>query len=167
MSQKLFPAQAELKLALWQADADSVTSGELYAWLVDTGLSSDVAIRLHELIQKTKRVGSKVFEVGKIILIKIIEFVKAHPFLVMGAGIGAAVGAAVTSLIVSIPIVGQLLAPIATALGIAITVTGAVIGHNFDKKFKNVGQDIFEIAKNFFGLLADVFNVVFRHVVTA
>jgi len=167
MSEKFLPAQAELKLALWQADADLVTSADLYAWLVDAGLSSDVAIRLHELIQKTKRVSGKVFEVGKIILIKIIEFVKAHPFLVMGAGIGAAVGAAVTSLIVSIPIFGQLLAPVATALGIVITVTGAVIGHNLDKKFKGVGQDIFEIAKSFFALLADVFNVVFRHVVTA
>lgn len=167
MSQELSPAQAELKLALWQADANSMTSAELYAWLVDSGLSHDVTTRLHEIIQMTKRVGTKVIEVGKIVLIKIIEFVKAHPFLVMGAGIGAAVGAAVTSLIISIPILGQILAPVATALGIVITVVGAVIGHNFDKKFKGVGQDIFEIAKSFFDLLADVINTVFRHVVIA
>jgi hypothetical protein len=44
---------------------------------------------------------------------------------------------------------------------------GAVVGHRLDKSFKGVGEDIFEIAKEFFKLVTDVFNEIFRHVVTA
>ena len=159
--------QANLNLALWQAEADSISSSDLYAWLVDSDLPHDVAIRLHELISVTKKVSNKVFAIGKIVIIKIIDFVKAHPFLVIGAGIGAAVGAAVATLITSVPFIGQLLAPVAMALGITITAVGAVVGHRLDKSFKGVGEDIFEIAKEFFKLVTDVFNEIFRHVVTA
>lgn len=160
-------AQANLKMALWQVDADSMTSSDLYAWLVDSGLPHEVTIRLHELASYTKKSGNKVLAVGKIVLIKILEFVKAHPFLVIGAGIGAVVGAAVASLITAVPILGQLLAPVAMALGITITAIGAVAGHRLDKCFQGVGEDIFEIAQEFFKLLRDVFNTVFRNVITA
>ena len=159
--------QANLNLALWQAEADSMNSSELYAWLVDSGLPHEVAIRLHDLIGVTKPVGNKLFAIGKIILIKIIEFVKAHPFLVVGASLGAAVGAAVATLITSVPFVGQLLAPVAMALGITITAVGAVVGHRLDKCFQGVGEDIFEISKEFFKLVTDVFNTIFRDVVAA
>ncbi len=159
--------QANLNLALWQAEADSMSSSELYAWLIDSGLPHEVAIRLHELIDVTKNVGNKVFTIGKIVVIKIIDFVKAHPFLVIGAGIGVALGTAVASLITSVPFIGQLLAPVAMALGITITAVGAVVGHRMDKCFKGVGEDIFEIAKDFFKLVADVFNTIFRNVVIA
>lgn len=160
-------AQANLKMALWQVDADSMTSSDLYAWLVDSGLPHEVTIRLHELASYTKKSGSKVIAAGKIVLIKILEFVKAHPFLVIGAGIGAVVGAAVASLITAVPLLGQLLAPLAMALGITITAIGAVAGHRMDKCFQGVGEDIFEIAQEFFKLLSDVFNTVFRNVITA
>ena len=159
--------QAKLKLTLWQVEADSTSNSELYAWLVDSGLPHEAAIILHQLISVTRKVGSKVFAIGKIVVRKIIEFLKAHPFLVVGAGIGAAVGVAVATLITSIPLLGQLLAPVAMALGITITAVGAVVGHRLDKCFKGVGEDIFEIAQQFFNLVADVFNVILRDVVTA
>ena len=160
-------AQANLKMSLWQVEAESIKSSDLYVWLNQSGLSSEVAIRLQELVSFTKKVGAKVFAVGKIVLIKIIEFVKAHPFLVTGAGIGAAVGAAVAGMITAIPFLGQLLAPVAMALGITIAVIGAVAGQNLDKRFQGFGDDIFEIAQEFFKLVADVFNTIFRNVITA
>lgn len=163
----LSPAQANIDLTLWQVEADSISSNELYVWLVDSGLPNDVACRLHELISFTKKVGNKIFNIGKIVLIKIIDFVKAHPFLVVGMGIGAVIGQAVATLIVSIPFFGQLLAPIAAALGITITLTGAVIGHRSDKRFSGVGDDLVEIANKFFRLIAEVFNAIFHNVVTA
>jgi hypothetical protein len=167
MSYALSPGQANLKLALWQSDADQMTSADVYAWLVTSGLPANVALRLHELLTYTKRVGRKVFSIGKIILLKILEFVKAHPLLVTGAGIGAVVGAAIASLIASIPFLGPLLSPIAALLGITITAAGAVIGHRLDKKFSGVGEDIFEVARLFFDLVIETFNLVFKHVVSA
>jgi hypothetical protein len=159
-------AQAKLKMGLWQVDADSMSSSELYAWLVDSGLPNEVTIRLHELASYTKKSGNKVLAVGKIILIKIIEFIKTHPNLAMGVALGAAVGLLVNS----VPVLGSVLAPLATVLGITI---GAIAGHRLDKgKEVNEGiigiaQDIIEIARQFFKLLIDVFNTIFCQVITA
>ena len=166
-NQNLSKGQANLKLALWNAQADSTKSSEVYAQLQELSLPKEFISRLHELITFTKKVGGKVFAVGKIVLLKILEFVKAHPFLVVGAGIGAVVGAAIAGLITSVPFLGQVLVPVAAALGITVTVMGAVVGYRLDKQFPNVGEDVGEIVKDFFSLFADVFNTVFRNVVTA
>ena len=157
----LLMAQALLKLTLLDAETGSVKNSEVYAQLQELGLPEEVVSRLHELITATKKVGSRVFAVGKIVILKILDFVKAHPLLVVGAGIGAVVGVAVTSLITSIPLFGQLLAPVAIALGIAITVVGAVAGHRLDKQFPKLGEDITKITQQFFSLLIDIFNTVF------
>ncbi len=157
----LLMAQALLKLTLLDAEAGSVKNSEVYAQLQELGLPEEVVSRLHELITATKKVGSRVFAIGKIVILKILEFVKAHPLLVVGAGIGAVVGVAVTSLITSIPLFGQLLAPVAIALGIAITVVGAVAGYKLDKQFPKLSEDISEITQQFFSLLSDIFNTVF------
>lgn len=166
-NQRLSAAQANLKLALWNVEAETIKSSELYAQIQELGLPEEVVSRLHELITFTKKVSGKVFAVGKIVLLKILDFVKAHPFLVVGAGIGAVIGAAITGLITSIPFLGQLLAPVAAVLGITVFAIGAVVGHRLDKQFQGVGEDIAEIVQQFFSLLADVFNTVFRGVVTA
>ncbi len=167
ISQDLSTAQANLKLAIWNAEANSVTSSELYVQIQELGLPEEVVSRLHELVSFTQRVAGKVFSIGKIVLLKILDFVKAHPFLIAGAGIGAVIGAAIAGLITSIPFLGQILAPVAAILGITITAIGAVVGHRLDKQFQGVGEDIVEIAQQFFSLLANVMNMIFRDVVTA
>ena len=166
-NQKLSVAQSNLKLALWNAEADSITTSQLYAEIQELGLPQEVVSRLHELITFTKRVTGRVYAIGKIVLLKIIEFVKAHPFLVAGAGIGAVIGAAIAGLITSIPFIGPLLAPLAKVLGITITTVGMVIGHRLDRQFPGVGKDIAEIIQEFFSLFSDVFNTIFRDVIVA
>lgn len=166
-SQDLSTAQANLKLAIWNAEADSVTSSDLYVQIQELGLPEEVVSRLHELVSFTQRVAGKVFSIGKIVLLKILDFVKAHPFLIAGAGIGVVIGSAIAGLITAIPFLGPILAPIAAILGITITAIGAVVGHRLDKQFQGVGEDIVEIAQQFFSLLANVINMIFRDVVTA
>ena len=153
-------AQANVEITLLQVEADSMSSSEMYAWLLDSGLPHDVVIRLHDLIGYTKKAAGKVFSIGKIVLLKIIEFVKKHPFLVIGAGIGAVVGAAVAGMITSIPFLGQVLAPVALALGLAITTAGALAVNRIDKQMADA-------VKDFFVLITDVFNTIFGHVVSA
>lgn len=167
MNQELSTAQANLKLALWNAEAELVKSSELYIQIQELGLPEEVVSRLHQILTYTKKVAGKIFRVGKIVLLKILEFVKAHPFLIISLGISAVVSGAITSLVTSIPLLGQLLAPAAAKLGIIINVTGAVIGHRLDKQFPNVGEDIIEIAQHFFALLVDVFSAVFCEIATA
>lgn len=159
--------QANVKMALWQVEADSMSSSDLYVWIASSGVPDDIAIRLHELVSYTKKVGNKVISVGKIILIKIIEFIKEHPYLSMGVALGAAVGLLVNA----IPFLGQVLAPLAAVLGITI---GAIAGHRLDKRKQGkelydvsvigITEEIIEIAKEFFQLLIEVFNLVFKEV---
>ena len=166
MNDKAFsPAQADLEITLMDASAECVSSSDLYLWLRECGLPSEVAIRLHNLVDTTAKVGDRIIGIGKIIVIKIVEFVKAHPSLALGIAVGAAIGALVSA----VPFLGVYLAPIAMAIS---TTIGAIAGHRLDKIEKgqsvvtgvdliSIGQDVIEIAKEFFQLLIDVFNAVF------
>ena len=160
-SQKLTTAQANLELAILNAETESISSSDFYAWLKNLGLPDEAAIRLKGIADVTSKVGNRVINVGKIILMKIIEFVKAHPNLAVGIAIGGAIGALVNM----IPWIGPLLAPIATLIGVTI---GALAGHRLDKAAAGmaqntgliaIGQDVIEIARAFFELLFDIFNL--------
>ena len=159
-AENLSKAQANLKAALWEIDANKYESHELFMDLLELELPKEVASRLHDLMMKTAYAAGKTVHIGKIILIKILEFVKAHPFLIAGLGVGAVIGSAITALVTGIPFIGSLLAPIAAALGITITVAGAVMGHSLDKVLPGVGQSVAEIAQAFFKLVTEVFNLV-------
>lgn len=163
--QNLTAAQANLDLVLWNAEANSVASSDLYLWLRESGLPDEVAIRLKSFVDITVQIADGIISIGKIILIKIIEFVEAHPNLAAGIAVGVAIGLLVNM----IPFLGVYLAPIVTALGVSI---GAIVGHRRDKLDKgesadmdmnpiSITQDLIEIAKEFFKLLIDVFNSVF------
>jgi uncharacterized membrane protein len=159
-NQKISLAQSNLKLALWNAEAESTTSNQFYTKLRDLGLQEEIVSRLHELIYFTKKITGKVFAIGKIVLLKIIEFVKTHPFLVISVGISAVISSIITGLIISIPFLGTVLAPLAAGLGVAITTIGMVSGYKLDKYFEGVGEDIAEIIQVFFSLFSDVFNII-------
>ncbi len=159
------PAEAKLEMALLDAEAASTRSEHIYLWLRESGLPSEVAIRIHSLVDKTAEVAGRVYNVGKIIVIRVIEFIKAHPNMAIGMAVGASIGA-LTSMI---PFLGPYLAPVATAIGATL---GAVAGHRNDKmregKIVNTGiiavaQDLLEIATEFFRLVIDVFNVIFEN----
>ena len=154
----LTPAQANFELALLNAEAESVASSDIYAWLRESGVPSEVAIRLKSLIDVTSKVADHVIKVGKIILIKIIEFVRAHPNLAVGMAIGAAIGA----LVAWVPLLGPYLAGVVIAIG-------AVAGHRLDKSTTGqpnngkgdliaVSQELIEIARAFLTLLIDILN---------
>ncbi len=89
----LTPAQANLELAILNAESESMSSSDFYAWLKEMGLPDEVAIRLKGVAEITAKVERRVINVGKIVLVKIIEFVKAHPNMAVGIAVGAALGA--------------------------------------------------------------------------
>lgn len=154
----LTPAQANLELTLLNAEAEALSSSDIYAWLRDAGLPSEAAVRLKGLVEITAEVWDRTVNVGKIVLIKIIEFVKVHPNLAIGTAIGAAIGAIVSA----VPFFGAYLAPVVTMLG-------AMAGHRLDKAANGqaqnasmdliaISQDVIEIAIAFFKLLSDIFS---------
>jgi hypothetical protein len=160
MNNQVSPAQARLKLTLWDLDANKTTDGDAYASFRGMNIPPEISSRLLDLMRITRKVGSKVFAVGKIILLKILDFIKKHPLLVTGLGIGAVLGMAVAGLILSVPFLGTILAPLAKVLGLTITIAGGVMGHRLDQAIPGVSQDIGEIINEFFSFFYAVFNAI-------
>lgn len=161
-------AQAELELALMQAESDSMASSDLYLWLRECGLSPEIAVRLKELVNVTQRIGNKVVSIGKLIVMKLRDFIMAHK----GLAIGTVLGAAIASLVAAIPLLGSLLAPLGGLLGLAIAVTG----HQSDKHPTGDGggvsllelpQNLIEIARAFFLLFIETLQVVMVELASA
>ena len=156
-------AQASLEIALWQVEADSATSSDLYARLRSLGLAPEIAMRLKELGAVTKEIGGKLVSLGKIILIKLLDFIEKHPNLAAGI----ALGAAISLLTAAIPILGPILAPLVAVAGITVF---AIVGHHLDKKdgqqtqqtpeAVELAQDAVEIARIFFQLFIDTIQAI-------
>lgn len=153
--------QANLQLTIWNKQAESFISEELYVRIQKLGLPEEVVVMLHDLLLKVQQVAGKVVHIGKIVLIKLLEFVEEHFFLVAGAGVGAVLGAALAGLITSVPFIGPLLAPLATALGITVTALGAIAGNELDKIIPNFGGSLIDTAKEFFKLFVSVLTAIF------
>lgn len=158
----LSSAQANLKLSLIQADVETISSSDLYVSLQQLGLPSELTMRLHELGKQTRKIGDQVVSVGKIIIVKIIEFIKAHPNLFIGAALGAAVGLLVNS----VPVLGPLLSPLVTVIAVTF---GSVVGHRMDKgqtgteiSTVELAENVIEIARDFFQFLVDIFSTIYR-----
>ena len=158
-------AQASIELALLSAEAEETTSSDFYAWLRESGLPSEAALRLKDLVNFTMDFGGRLVCIGKIVMIKIVDFAKAHPNLAAGIAVGAAVGV-LSSLV---PLLGPYLWPIVSLLGVSV---GAIAGHRMDKRTtvqeRNeesnliaITQDVIEIAREFLQVLIDIITTAF------
>ena len=154
-------AQAELELALMQAESDSMASSDLYIWLRECGLPPEISVRLKELVTITQRIGNRVVSIGKLIVMKLRDFILEHK----GLAIGTVLGAAIASLVAAIPLLGSLLAPLGGLLGLAIAVTG----HQNDKhptgggggvSLLDLPQNLIEIARAFFDLFIETLQII-------
>jgi hypothetical protein len=150
---------AQLKLGLLNAQAVQMNKLDMITRFTNKDLPQEIVTRLEWLWEETKVVAGEVIQVGKIILMKIWEWVERNPNMVIGMAIGAAVG----SLVSLVPFIGPFLAPIGAALGMAI---GGLAGTRMDaaQRGENVGsggiqlaQDVITMAKEFFKLLAAIF----------
>ena len=157
-------AQAELELALMQAESDSLASSDLYLWLRECGLPPEAAIRVKELVAVTCRIGNKIVSVGKLIVMQLREFIAAHK----NFAIGSLMGAAIATLVAAIPFLGSMLAPLGALFGLAVTVAG----HRSDVTGRDVGLNIFElpqdlvaIARNFFDFFIQTLQLVMSELV--
>ncbi|MGF6393377.1 hypothetical protein [Pseudomonas plecoglossicida] len=152
-------AEAELELALMQAESDSMTSSDLYIWLREYGLPPEISIRIKDLVNVTKRIGDKVVSIGKLIVMNLRDFITAHK----GLAIGSLLGAAIASLVAAIPLLGSLLAPLGTLLGLTFVVTG----HQHDKyeaagavRLLELPQNLIEIAQAYFEVFIETLKAV-------
>jgi hypothetical protein len=137
--------QAMLEFTLLNAETSGQSFDDVVLEGFQRGIPPEVLTRMKSLWDQTKKVGNELIEVGKIIVMKIIEFLKAHPKLAASL----AIGAAVYLLAHAIPFIGPLLAPLLAAVA-AIYAFGTLSSLD----------DVINLAKEFFALLVSVFNAV-------
>jgi hypothetical protein len=107
------PQEALLEMTLADAEAASEKFDDLLVEGINRGIPPEVMTRLSEIWEQTRIVAGHVVNIGKIIVLKIFEFLKANPHLTVGAALGAAVAVLVAS---AIPFLGALIAPLAAVV---------------------------------------------------
>lgn len=137
--------QAMLELTLLDAESSNKVFDDVVLDGLARGIPPEILIRLKDLWAVTKQIGEETIEIGKIIVIKIVDFLQANAKLT-GA---LAIGAAAYLLANSIPLIGPMLAPL----------LGAVAALYTFAKVAN-WEEIVQTAKNFFDFLIAVLNAV-------
>jgi len=177
----LNPSQARLKLAILNKQAEAKNSWEFYSEMRTLGLPDEVIEILQKVLKVTSKVAGTVISIGKIIVIKLVEYVAKHPLQVAGlaVGLGAtyALGVALSGLFALVPTlphwmgIGPLLTKLAMIIPnlcktvfvpamILSPVVGCVAGEIFDKKYPEVSESLQEIARDFFELFAQIMNSI-------
>lgn len=111
---ELTPERALFELTLVNAEASSTKFEDILVEGIKAGIPAEIMTRLEEFWDQVKIVAGHVVCVGKVVLLKIFEFIKANPQLSVGLAFGAAVGFVASS---AIPILGAAIAPLATLAG--------------------------------------------------
>lgn len=114
--------QATFEISLTNVETSGRTFDDVVVEGIASGIPPEVLTRMKELWGKTQELGTEVIYIGKIIVIKIIDFLKANPKLTASL----AIGGAVHLLSNSIPWIGPWLAPLlgcVTSLGVLVSST--------------------------------------------
>jgi hypothetical protein len=154
----LTPEQGLFELTLMNGEVADSSFDTVVVEAIDRGLPPEIITRLKELWDKTKVIAGEIVSVGKIIVQKILEFLKSNPQLT----IGLAIGAAVSVLIAGIPIIGPLLAPLST---VVTTLYGAGVGALMAKgdHSGSIFSAAIELANKFFELLKSIFTAIIQY----
>ena len=118
--------QAMLELSMLNAERAQYEFDEIVVEGLKRGIPAEILTRLQQIWDATQEIAGEVVAIGKIIVIEIMNFLKAN--LTIAAGI--AIGAAVSSLLLMIPFIGPLLLPLTTLLA---TLYGAGVGAAMQK----------------------------------
>ena len=149
------PERGLFDLTLLNAESASANFDDIFIEGVQRGMPVELLTRLRGLWETTKAIAVEVIAIGKIIVQKIFEFLKQNPKLTLGIALGAAVGV----LIAGIPLIGSLLAPIATLI---TTLYGAAVGTTMDagQASASFTDAAFALADKFFELLKMIFSSI-------
>lgn len=147
---------ALLEVSMLNAEYMKKDSTDLTVQCLNMGMPAELVTRMEQVWATTKEIAGEIVQVGKIIVGKILEFIKANQNL----SIGVAIGAAVSVVVGLIPFVGPLIAPLVAYVTVP---TGAVVGTKLDGADRNVDSipaAVFDTAKSFFKLIADIFTAL-------
>ena len=99
-------------------------------WFEEKKIPSHIVNYILKLYDHTKNVSQEVIYIGRIIVLKIMDFIKENPNLSIGIALGAATGFLAGTFMNVIPFIGNILQTIAIGIGIFI---GAIAGYRLDE----------------------------------
>lgn len=160
-------AQGKMELLVLQAKAEQINEADFIADLVNKGLGADIIARLQILLSKMVYIGDQIIHIGKIILMKLWEFIKENPHMVIGFAIGVGLTGLSSMLIASVPFFGSVLSALITPIVALIVIPiGTLVGHRLDKRANNeitgdsLLEDLITISKKFWQLFTDILSSV-------
>ncbi|MER0561913.1 hypothetical protein AAA518_10290 [Pseudomonas aeruginosa] len=140
------------ELTLLNAEVSREQLDDVLVMGLNRGIPPEIMTRLESMWGVTRMIAGEIVAIGKIVVVKIFEFLKANPNLTIGIALGAAVG----TLIAGIPLLGALLAPLSTVLSMLY---GAAVGATIDAG--GIPSDPYvaadHLAKKFFELIQEIF----------
>jgi len=144
--------QGLLDLSILNAESQQQDFNEIVVELSNKKIPIEIITRLKPIWEKTKEIAGEIVNIGKIIVLKIINFIKENPNMSAGIALGAAIGA----IIGMVPFFGPLLQPIVTALS---TFLGIMVGGAMDRGEKTdlTLENAIKSAKVFLSLFVDIF----------
>ena len=167
MVQVMTKELAEIELLGLENDAKAGYSKEdIIDFFVDKELHKTVRSYLTRLWDYTVHVSGSIVEIGKIVLNKIVDFIKENPNMAFGAALGAIAGAMASIFIGWIPFVGQALSALCVAGGMLI---GAIAGNRMDRvergeyvddSIMSIFGDIISVAKKFIQFFVDIIQTI-------
>jgi len=151
--------KATFEALLLQAEASGLDKVEAMAFFSNQGVPLEVITRMDSLWDQTAMVAGQILNIGKILIMKLIQFIKENPNMIIGLAIGIGLG----MLANAIPLLGSFIAPIAT---IAFGTVGALQGHRLDKVIKgeyvsnSLIEDAITIIKAFWSFFYEIFYAI-------
>jgi len=159
-------ATAVKDLLIEEISALKVSKDTVFEFFMTSNLPKQVIHHITKLWDYTCNIGESVISIGKIVLSKIIDFIKANPDMAFGAALGAIAGVMASSFISWIPFVGQALSVLTIGGGMLI---GAIAGDRMDRATNgdyidesliSVFGDTISIAKKFVKLFIDILTTI-------
>ena len=128
-------------------ESKNVNINDFYVWLINKGVPQEVVLSLKRIADYVEKISGKVYRIGKIILLKIWEFLNKHKELTVMVGLALVI----SFLVSTVPFIGGLL-----EVG-SIVVSLVVISLQIRNEFK-------ELVKNSFQGITDIFNEVGKEI---
>jgi len=154
------------ELLLEEMAALKLTKEEVFEFFMKQNWNINVIEYIQKLWDYSKEIAGNMIAIGKIVLYKIIKFIKENPNMVFGMALGAIAGALAGLFIGWIPFIGQTLHVLAIAAG---TLIGALSGNRLDRisngeqidnSVLSIFGDSMIVAKKFIALFMEIIQVV-------
>ncbi len=83
--------EARLDISILNGEVKYSSFTDIFIELSGKGLPTEIITRIESIWNKTKIIAGEMIQIGKIIVIKIIEFMRANSGLVLGLVMGVAI----------------------------------------------------------------------------